>query len=42
MSYIEAMMDFIRRSPTAFHAVANLRSMLEEGGFCPLNECAPW
>ena len=42
MNYIEAMMDFIRQSPTAFHAVVNLRSMLEEGGFCPLNECAPW
>ena len=42
MDYIDEMMNFLRRSPTAYHAVANLRSMLEEGGFRPLNECATW
>ena len=42
MDPIKGMMDFIRRSPTAFHAVANLREMLEGQGFSPLNECDPW
>ena len=42
MDPINGMMDFIRRSPTAFHAVANLREMLEGQGFSPLNECEPW
>ena len=42
MVSINGMMDFIRRSPTAFHAVANLREMLEGQGYSPLNECEPW
>ena len=42
MDPINGMMDFIRRSPTAFHAVANLREMLEGQGFRPLNECESW
>ncbi len=42
MNTINEMMDFIRHSPTAFHAVANLGNILEERGFCPLNECEPW
>ena len=42
MDPINGMMDFIRLSPTAFHAVANLREMLEGQGFSPLNECEPW
>ena len=42
MNPIKGMMDFIRQSPTAFHAVANLREMLEGQGFGPLNECVPW
>ncbi len=42
MDPIKGMMEFIRLSPTAFHAVANLREMLEGQGFGPLNECEPW
>lgn len=42
MDPINGMMDFIRLSPTAFHAVANLREMLEGQGYSPLNECEPW
>lgn len=42
MDPINGMMDFIRRSPMAFHAVANLREMLEGQGFRPLNECESW
>lgn len=42
MNPINGMMAFIRQSPTAFHAVANLRDMLEGQGFGPLNECENW
>jgi len=42
MNPINGMMDFIRQSPTAFHAVANLRKMLEGQGFKSLNECETW
>lgn len=42
MHPINEMMAFIQQSPTAFHAVANLRNMLEAQGFEPLNECEPW
>ena len=42
MSDIQGLMDFINASPTAFHAVANLRGMLAAAGYQPLNECAPW
>ena len=42
MNPINGMMDFIRQSPTAFHAVANLQEMLKGQGFRPLNECEPW
>ena len=33
MNPINGMMDFIRQSPTAFHAVANLQEMLKGQGF---------
>ena len=33
---------FIEKSPTAFHAVANMASMLDEAGFCRLCETQPW
>ena len=42
MSEIDALMRFIAASPTAFQAVENLRTMLEEAGFAALNECEPW
>ena len=42
MEYIEALMDFIRRSPTAFHAVGNIVEMLKARGFQALNECEDW
>lgn len=42
MQYTREMMDFIRRSPTAFHAVASIREMLEARGYSPLNECEEW
>ena len=42
MEQIKALMDFIRRSPTAYHAVDNIGSMLTAHGFERLNECEPW
>lgn len=34
--------DFVRRTPTAFHAVSEMSRMLEEAGFARLNECEAW
>ena len=36
------MMDFIRRSPSCFHAVKELAAMLEKADFIPLQECGNW
>ncbi|HFD81271.1 MAG TPA: M18 family aminopeptidase [Gammaproteobacteria bacterium] len=36
------LIDFIRRSPTPFHATAQLRRRLEEAGFSALPEGAHW
>jgi aspartyl aminopeptidase len=36
------MASFIQKSPTAFHAVANIRKVLAENGFCELTEGKPW
>lgn len=42
MQYAEHMMDFIRHSPTAFHAVANICQMLEHEGYVLLSERGMW
>jgi aspartyl aminopeptidase len=36
------LVDFIRKSPTAFHTVANLGKRLDDAGFVRLAECDPW
>ena len=36
------LMDFIKKSPSAFHVVANFATMLENAGFVPLNERNKW
>lgn len=36
------LIDFIYESPTAFHAVDNVRKVLIEGGFCELKEEDRW
>ena len=38
----EEMLEFIEKSPTSFHAVANLKKSLEEQGFEPLQETDSW
>lgn len=39
---IERLLDFLRRSPTPWHAVANMASRLEAAGFRRLDEREPW
>ena len=39
---INGLFDFLKASPTAFHAVDSLCSLLQEQGFSPLQECKPW
>ena len=36
------MLNFIEKSPTCFHAVANIEELLEEAGFCKLRENEAW
>ena len=38
----EALLSFLQRSPTPFHAVENLATLLEENGFKYLDESEPW
>ena len=39
---IKGLFDFLKNSPTAFHAVDSLCGLLKEQGFIPLQECKPW
>ena len=39
---LAGLMDFLRRSPTAFHAVENIRRRLLEAGFSELPENRRW
>ena len=36
------LFSFIEQSPTAFHAVENARTFLEEAGYRPLLESGEW
>ena len=40
--FIPGLLDFIQRSPTPFHAVANMAEMLAAAGFQPLAENDAW
>ena len=39
---INGLFDFLKNSPTAFHAVNSLCNLLKEQGFIPLQECNAW
>lgn len=39
---IKGLFEFLKDSPTAFHAVDFLCGLLKEQGFIPLQECKPW
>ena len=38
----EELIDFLEKSPTSFHAVENMASMLREAGFKELKESESW
>ena len=40
--YAEEMLEFIENSPTAFHAVENLKAAMARQGFRPLEETGAW
>jgi len=41
-TFNQGLMDFINKSPTAFHAVFNMEEMLKAAGFTGLNEADAW
>ena len=42
MDRLPQLMDFIRRSPSPYHAAAQAARRLEKAGFCPLDEGERW
>ena len=38
----QGLLDFLKKSPTAFHAVENIRQTLKENGFIELLEGSHW
>ena len=42
ISATKELLSFIRKSPTAFHAVDSIAAQLKENGFSPLNEGDNW
>ena len=40
--FTQEMLDFIQKSPTCFHVVANIKSYLEDRGFSELKESEKW
>ena len=41
-SFIEGLLDFIKNSPTPFHAVDHIHETLHTAGFERLHESEPW
>ena len=39
---VQDLLDFLKKSPTAFQASRTLTELLDENGFIKLNECEPW
>ena len=42
MTFVKPLLDFIEKSPTAFHAVENICSELEASGRTRLTEGEKW
>ena len=40
--FVNGLLDFIKKSPTPFHAVRAMSEILEQSGFKRLNESEPW
>ena len=41
-SFVKELLTFLSESPTPFHAVQNMSTQLEKGGFNKLDEDASW
>ena len=41
-NFSEELLEFIKKSPTCYHAVDTIKKMLDEQGFIRLNESAFW
>ena len=41
-NFVNGLLDFIKRSPTPFHAVRTMTEVLEQSGFKRLNESDKW
>ncbi|EDS78386.1 probable M18-family aminopeptidase 2 [Clostridium botulinum C str. Eklund] len=42
MIFANELLDFIYKSPTAFHAVDTIKGVLDKNGFSELKECEKW
>lgn len=42
MKYVNGLFDFIKSSPTAYHAVASVKKMLDAEGYTELYESDRW
>ena len=42
MSNVNGLFDFIKKSPSAYHAVSTVADVLRENGFSELRECDAW
>ena len=42
VEFVNGLLDFIDKSPTPFHAVSTMASMLDENGFKCLDEKKQW
>ena len=40
--YVQGLVDFLKKSPSAFHAIDNLQNILIENGYKKLNESEKW
>mgnify|MGYP000335037376 FL=1 len=38
----EELLSFIQKSPSCFHAVSTISSMLRDAGYTELKECDAW
>ncbi|MCK4834055.1 MAG: M18 family aminopeptidase, partial [Gammaproteobacteria bacterium] len=42
VEFVNGLIDFIKSSPTPFHAVESMSQILEQHGFKQLDEADPW
>ena len=42
MNYVEGLFEFIKNSPSAYHAVNTVKQLLDSEGYTELYECDRW